>query len=189
MQGAGALTPMAVDDAAPPVAPTPARAAASHRGDTCNDVAWLAIYNPTAGRTRRSRAWSRVASELRRAGLHIDVATTQGAGDAADIAARAMREGCQRIMVAGGDGTVHEVVNGLMRGDAARTADGRPTLVPLPLGTGNDWARSLRLPHEPAALARCVRRGRTLLHDVGRITFPGAARCRALVHQCRRRRV
>ena len=75
-------------------------------------------------------------------------------------------------MVAGGDGTVHEVVNGLMRDHAGRAADDRPTLVPLPLGTGNDWARSLRLPHEPVELARCIVRGRTILHDVGQDRVP-----------------
>ena len=133
---------------------------------------WLAIYNPTAGRSRRMRAWTRVEHALRASGLRFDVATTSAAGDAADIAAEAMQEGCRRNMVAGGDGTVHEVVNGLMRDHAARAVDDRPTLVPLPLGTGNDWARSLRLPHEPVELARCIVRGRTILHDAGRIAFP-----------------
>lgn len=133
---------------------------------------WLAIYNPTAGRSRRSRAWARVEHALRAAGLRFDVATTLASGDAADIAARAVREGVRRIMVAGGDGTVHEVVNGLMRDHSLRAADDRPTLVPLPLGTGNDWARSLRLPHQPTELAHCIAHGRTILHDVGRIAFP-----------------
>ena len=163
---------MRMDGAAPPV--DRARPdAVSTDGDATSDASnWLAIYNPTAGRSRRTRGWMRVERTLRASGLRFDVATTTAAGDAADIAAKAVREGARRIMVAGGDGTVHEVVNGLMREYARRAADDRPTLVPLPLGTGNDWARSLRLPHDPLELARCIKLGRTILHDAGQIVFP-----------------
>ena len=163
---------MTVHDAAPQVARAPAGSTAPRHDDPPPDGAWLAIYNPTAGRSRRSRAWLRVERELRRTGLRFDVATTTAAGHAADIAATALRDGARRILVAGGDGTVHEVVNGLMRDHALRTTSDLPTLVPLPLGTGNDWARSLRLPHDPVALARCVARGTAMFHDVGRIQFP-----------------
>jgi len=163
---------MIVDDAAGQVARATTGFAVPRRDDTHPDDAWLAIYNPTAGRSRRSRAWLRVERELRRAGVCFDVATTTAAGDAADIAARAVRDGARRILVAGGDGTVHEVVNGLMRDYPLRAPSDRPTLAPVPLGTGNDWARSLRLPHDPVALAHCVARGTAILHDVGRIEFP-----------------
>jgi len=159
-------------DAAPRVARATAGSTALHRDGTHPDDAWLAIYNPTAGRSRSSRAWLRIERELRRAGVSFDVATTTAAGDAAEIAASAVRDGGRRILVAGGDGTVHEVVNGLMRDYPLRTANDRPTLAPLPLGTGNDWARSLRLPHDPVALAHCVARGAAILHDVGKIEFP-----------------
>ncbi len=84
---------------------------------------------------------------------------------------------CRRFLVAGGDGSVHDVVNGLMRGatgarrPASTGSDRTPTVVPLPLGTGNDWARSLGLPNDPTALAALIRRGNTVSHDVGRIDF------------------
>lgn len=160
---------MDLEDAAPRVA----RVAAQSPVDSPDRAAtWLAIYNPTAGRSRRSRAWSRIERELRRAGLRFDVAATTAAGEGADIAAAALRAGIRRVMVAGGDGTVHEVVNGLMRDAAPGEPGDPPTVVPLPLGTGNDWARTLRLPHDPQALAACVARNRGMLHDVGRITFP-----------------
>lgn len=160
---------MDAKDAAPRVACVTAHPPV---GPADRAATWLAIHNPTAGRSRRSRAWSRIAGELRRAGLRFDVQATTAAGDGADIAAAALREGIRHIMVAGGDGTVHEVVNGVMRDAAQRQADCPPTIVPLPLGTGNDWARSLRLPRDPQALAACVVRNRGLLHDVGCITFP-----------------
>jgi YegS/Rv2252/BmrU family lipid kinase len=166
---------MAPADAAPPVARVVAEAPAHDAGHAGPGPEWLAIYNPAAGRSRRSRAWLRVERELVRAGVRFDVATTSAAGEASDIACAALRAGTRRVMVAGGDGTVHEVVNGLMRDAASREDGDRPTVVPLPLGTGNDWARSLRLPQDPQALARCVTRGRAMLHDVGRIEFPDHA--------------
>lgn len=164
---------MALEDAAPPVARVVAEPS-GHQADAATPAkAWLAIYNPTAGRSRRTRAWLRVERELLHAGLGVDVAVTKAAGDAADMARSAALAGTRQFMVAGGDGTVHEVVNGLMHDAGLRRPEDRPTIAPLPLGTGNDWARSLRLPHEPGALARCVIRGRSMLHDVGQIVFPG----------------
>lgn len=143
-----------------------------------SNAAWLVIVNPVAGRSRRdARAWRAMEQALRRAGLAYDIEWTTGPGDGARIAAEAWQRGRPRLLVAGGDGSVHDVVNGLMR---ARHADGAPastalsstpTVVPLPLGTGNDWARSLALPSDPAVLAAIIRRDQVVSHDVGRIDF------------------
>ncbi len=121
-----------------------------------------------------------MAQALHQAGLAHDVAWTTGPGDGARIAAAAWQQGSARFLVAGGDGSVHDVVNGLMaalhaHGDPASPDPPRiPTVVPLPLGTGNDWSRSLDLPGDPAALAAIVRRDHAVPHDVGRIEFPAS---------------
>ncbi len=140
---------------------------------------WLVIVNPVAGRSRRdARAWRAMERALHRAGLGHDVAWTTGPGDGARIAAAAWQRGRERFLVAGGDGSVHDVVNGLMsarlaHGDPALPGPLRtPTVVPLPLGTGNDWSRSLELPDEPAALVPIICRDQAVPHDVGRIKFP-----------------
>ncbi len=113
---------------------------------------------------------------LRDAGVRFDVAVTAGPGDGARLAAAGWAEGRRRFLVAGGDGSAHDVVNGLMQAQgqpgSPQRAHGPPTLVPLPLGTGNDWARSLQLPHSPLRLAQVIRQGRAVPHDVGRIDFP-----------------
>lgn len=142
---------------------------------------WLVIANPEAGRSRRdARAWRAMEQALRQAGLTYDIEWTTGPGDGARIAGEGWQRGRRRLLVAGGDGSVHDVVNGLMRarhehGDgAASSPHCTPTVVPLPLGTGNDWSRSLALPSDPAALAAIVRRGQAVPHDVGRIDFADA---------------
>lgn len=142
---------------------------------------WLVIVNPMAGRSRRdARAWRAMEQALRQAGLAHDVEWTTSPGDGTRIAAAAWHQGRERFLVAGGDGSVHDVVNGLMAArhtqDAPSSRDPArmPTVVPLPLGTGNDWSRSLDLPGNPAALAEIIRRDHAVPHDVGRIEFPAA---------------
>ncbi|MDR5868023.1 lipid kinase YegS [Halomonas koreensis] len=83
----------------------------------------------------------------RRAGTELDVAVTWEPGDAARWAERAGGAGAGRVIAAGGDGTVNEVVNGLMRLPAGR----RPGLGILPLGSANDLAHALGLPLTPRA--------------------------------------
>jgi diacylglycerol kinase (ATP) len=97
------------------------------------------IVNPTAGGGRAARLvpWIR-----ERAGADPElVAVTTRAGEAEELAARAAAAGAARVVAVGGDGTVQEVVNGLL------AADGQgPALGIVPVGSGNDLARSLGLP-------------------------------------------
>jgi YegS/Rv2252/BmrU family lipid kinase len=162
--------------AASPAESAPAGSALPGRG---SDETWLAIVNPVAGRSRgKVRAWLVMERALRGAGLQFDLEFTTSPGDGKRIAEAAIRRGCSRFLIAGGDGSVHDVVNGVFSarrptGSAGARAD-LPTLVPLPLGTGNDWSRTLELPHDPARLAAIIRRNHTHLHDVGRIDFAAA---------------
>ena len=86
----------------------------------------------------RAREWPRMADALRAAGVIFEVAETRAAGGGASRSPSARRASYDVVIAAGGDGTVHEVVNGLMRagGDAAFGV--------LPLGSGDDFARCSR---------------------------------------------
>jgi diacylglycerol kinase (ATP) len=162
-------------------APPPLRPSTSRRRVDAA-TRWLVIRNPVAGRARtRPDAWRSFERALRAAGVEFDVQSTGRPGDAVHIAEAAASSGQTRILVAGGDGTVHEALNGLMRARTESSTVHAPdtVLVPVPLGTGNDWARSLALPRNPDRLAALIARGQPVAHDVGRIDFaePGQPRC------------
>ena len=93
-----------------------------------------------------------------------EVRLTEGPGDAVGLAAGAT--GFDTVLALGGDGVIHEVVNGLME----LPAEARPQLGVIPLGSGNDYARTLDMPRNDveAAFARLVR-GRVRALEVGRV--------------------
>lgn len=74
------------------------------------------------------------------------------------------------VVAVGGDGTVHEVANGLLRGGQGRP---EPALAILAAGSGNDFARHLGLPRDPAGLADLLRAGTTRRVDAGHLAWPG----------------
>jgi diacylglycerol kinase (ATP) len=95
------------------------------------------IYNPTAGRGRARAALEQLRRTL---GTRAEFWPTTGPGMAEQLATRAAQSGFPFVAAAGGDGTVHEVVNGLM---LAHQPD--VTLAVVPLGSANDYAHSLEL--------------------------------------------
>lgn len=109
------------------------------------------IFNPRAARAARWR--DALRSDLARLGVHR-WCETEAPGHACELARAAASDGADLVLAGGGDGTVHEIANGLL---------GHPVpFYPLPLGTGNDVVRSLGLPRSvPAALdglaGRCAR--------------------------------
>lgn len=88
---------------------------------------------------------------------------TTAARDAEDAASQAVRDGCDRVFVAGGDGTLNEVVNGLM----SEGALDRVVIGLLPLGTGNDFARMLNLSEKPEEAVAAMFDAREVAVDVG----------------------
>jgi diacylglycerol kinase (ATP) len=125
----------------------------------------LVILNPAAGRGRVRREWPRMAEALRAAGVAFDLAETKAPGEGVALAERAAPD-YDALIAAGGDGTVHEVVNGLLR------AGRGPAFGVLPLGSGDDFLKML-----PArdAVER-IAHGTPRAFDAGRISAGGATR-------------
>ncbi|MBS0375389.1 MAG: diacylglycerol kinase family lipid kinase [Proteobacteria bacterium] len=125
----------------------------------------LAIVNPAAGGGRAQRRWTQLARALEAAGVAFEQVTTHRAGEATELARAGLAAGPRTLLAVGGDGTLHEVLNGALGG--AR----RPRLAVAPFGTGNDWAREMAAPREPAAFARMLAAGRVRAVDAGRIDY------------------
>lgn len=120
----------------------------------------LLIANPCAGRKRASTELVDIVSTLQAAGHQVAVHVTSGRGDAREVAAREA-ERYEMVVVCGGDGTLNEVINGLMR------VERRPPIGYIPTGTTNDFAASLGLPKKPKQAVENVLHGTPHPHDVG----------------------
>ena len=125
----------------------------------------LFILNPTANNGQAARLEPRLQHALRDADAPWAWARTEGPAHAVDLARRAAQEGFGRVVALGGDGTVHEVLNGLMQTPAAR----RPALGVVPIGTGNDFAHAVGAPQNPAEAVRWALQAPLRPVDVGHV--------------------
>ena len=121
------------------------------------------IVNPSSGKDRGPDYLPEINEALRKRFGTMEIVMTIGGRDGEEAAVQAARDGCDRVFVAGGDGTLNEVVNGLL----AASALDRVPIGLLPLGTGNDFARMLHLSEEPDEALAALARERTVSVDVG----------------------
>ena len=121
------------------------------------------ILNPITNHGRSLQ----MASGLRplTAGLNAAWIETQSTAHATELARQAGIEGCDLVVACGGDGTVHEVINGLMQ----LTERERPALGIVPLGSGNDFAHILGVPADPAEALQSCLRGQPHSIDMGSV--------------------
>ncbi|HYK82247.1 MAG TPA: diacylglycerol kinase family protein [Gemmatimonadales bacterium] len=121
------------------------------------------ILNPTAGRGAAARALDSVAREFQRQGWAVHVERTVGPHHGVELAVRAAREGARHVIAVGGDGTVHDVANGLLE------HGGDVTLGVVPIGSGNDFAKLVGVHgHPPPEAVRRLVTAQPAMFDVGR---------------------
>ena len=130
----------------------------------------LVVLNPASGRGLGRKLRPRVERALRAAGIAFELVETTGPGHAVTLGGEAAAAGVARVICVGGDGTVHETANGLLKGPPAADGATKPALGTIPIGTGNDFAKLVgvfKLPPEAAAARMAAARER--LFDVGRV--------------------
>ncbi len=119
------------------------------------------IYNPTSGRELFKKNLPEVLEMLEVAGYETSCHATTGEGDATAAAARAVENGFDIIIAAGGDGTLNEVVAGVS------TFENRPKIGLIPMGTTNDFARAVHIPRDLKKAVEIIVKGDSIPVDVG----------------------
>lgn len=123
------------------------------------------VLNPTSGHERGPDYVELLSSRLRERYDAVEFAVTTGSGDAEAAAGVAVRDGCTALFVAGGDGTLNEVLNGLQSAGALD----RVAIGVVPLGTGNDFASALGIPAGVEEAVEALSLASELRVDLGQV--------------------
>lgn len=127
----------------------------------------IVLINPKAGNGKVLRTWSELASQFDFL-KPFDIARSQKAGDIVTLTRQALREGYDRFLIVGGDGTVDEAVNGFF--DNGTIINPKAVLGTLPVGTGCDFLKSFGIQSREMAIQR-LRKEKTIACDMAKISY------------------
>ena len=143
-----------------------------------NDKIWYAVVNPNAGSGKTVSEWPKASKILSDNRIDFEYKTTWKMGAAVEITMKACAEGYRKFLAVGGDGTVHEVLEGIAKyvqiSAVAKTLDKESqkvalddfTLAVMPIGSGNDWIKTLEIPKDFNKVAELMKRESTGRQDV-----------------------
>jgi YegS/Rv2252/BmrU family lipid kinase len=133
------------------------------------NTSWFTIINPCSGSGKVKVDWPRIEALLQKTGIEYHPRFTEYRNHATELTMDAIGKGWRRILVIGGDGTANEVVNGIFNQTGIPTTD--ITLAMIPVGTGNDWRRTVGIPKSYPEAVTTVKTGETYLQDVGFVKY------------------
>lgn len=141
---------------------------------------WLVVVNVFAASKKAGSVWKRAAVMLDEAGVAYKVKFTGGVDNAIAISRKSAARGYRKFIAVGGDGTIHDVLNGIAEYvsssvSGSTDSDGGVslsdfTLGVIPLGSGNDWVKSVCVPRDLRQAVGVIAAGRTAVQDVVKVT-------------------
>lgn len=138
-----------------------------------NPDKWSAIVNSFAASSKAASLWRRAEERLRSDGIHFEIYFTGVSGNATTLAFNACRTGCRKLLAVGGDGTIHDVLGGIMafiNQDASATLEDF-TLAVIPVGSGNDWIKTAGVPKDIVEAASLLKNGKISKQDVVKVSL------------------
>jgi YegS/Rv2252/BmrU family lipid kinase len=129
----------------------------------------IVILNPSSGRGRGDRIKVQLQTALTKAGIVYDLVETTRHGEAIDLAQKAYTDGYGTFVAVGGDGTVSEVVNGLVQAAPAEKPVGKVAIISV--GSGNDFAHAWHISSNLEEAAKAIAKGTTQACDLGKVTI------------------
>lgn len=143
---------------------------------TVNNIAgeWLVLVNPNAGRKKAQKDWPEIAALLTEAGIPFRSILTHHRDHAIHLSEKYIGKGYRKFIVVGGDGTLNEVINGVL---SQKTVPSTSIFIGMiPVGTGNDWCRYHQIPEKYEEAVRVLQNGHCILHDVAKMDLHGQLR-------------
>jgi YegS/Rv2252/BmrU family lipid kinase len=130
---------------------------------------WFVIINPTSGNGSGLKKWPKIQHLLKVNDFNFEYMFTQYSNHSIDIVKNAISKGFRNIISVGGDGTLHNIVNGVMKQKNVPTAT--ISIGVIPVGTGNDWIKTHQIPKDINKAITLIKNQNTKLQDIGKIEF------------------
>jgi YegS/Rv2252/BmrU family lipid kinase len=130
---------------------------------------WLVILNPHAGSGRGQKDQPEIIRLLDKSELPYRLAVSDYPKHTIQLVVHAIADGYRKIIVAGGDGTLNEAVNGIFSQTICSPEE--IILGVIPVGTGNDWIKTFGIPNNYTAALEIILKGEVMQQDIGRIAY------------------
>lgn len=138
---------------------------------------WLAVVNVFAASKKAGSVWKKAASCLEDAGVAYKAEFTGGKYNATELSRKAAGRGYRKFIAVGGDGTIHDVLNGIAEyaQNSTEVTLSDFTLAVLPVGSGNDWVKSVGVSRDIQQAVSCIAAGITGRQDVAKVSMLDAS--------------
>ena len=138
---------------------------------------WLAVVNVFAASKKAGSVWKKAASCLEDAGVAYKAEFTGGKYNATELSRKAAERGYRKFIAVGGDGTIHDVLNGIAEyaQNSTEVTLSDFTLAVLPVGSGNDWVKSVGVSRDIQQAVSCIASGITGRQDVAKVSMLDAS--------------
>lgn len=133
------------------------------------EAKWFVVVNPASGSGKGLTDFPLISKLLRDNGIRHESVFTEHKHHATELTVSAIESGYRHIIVVGGDGTLHEVVNGVFI--QKRVDSSEITIAMISTGTGNDWIRMFGIPTRYSEAIRAIKEGYTFLQDVAEVSY------------------
>lgn len=130
---------------------------------------WHVIINPSAGNGKAGKQWKNIETALKEANMGFQVHHSERALHCTELAKSLIENGVRQLIGVGGDGTNHEIINGLMQQTVVPTHE--ITYGFIPVGTGNDWVKTHKIPRNIKKAVEIIKAGKTAFQDIGLAKF------------------
>ena len=130
---------------------------------------WFVIVNPTSGNGKTKKYWPNINNILNGNGFVFEFEFTKSGKHNVDLIHNAVGQGFKNIICVGGDGTIHNTINGIM--SQTTVASSSINVGVIPIGTGNDWVKTHAIPKHIENAISIIKNGETIRQDVGKIEF------------------
>lgn len=128
---------------------------------------WYIIINPTSGNAAAKKKWKQIVTYLDIYKISFFATFSQFKHHECELVNNAIQEGYRKFISVGGDGTLHQIINGIMAQKLVEVAELKVAVIPI--GTGNDWVKTYRIPKNIKNAVSIIAKENSIKQDIGHL--------------------